>query len=138
MLIVLSFTLGAFLGQESAFDGSPEPQESGKQQNESDLLLSEVAMDGLFHQSELKLFKAKAVVELLKSHDIRAEFELHAGSSDTPSIEAALAQAVTLSRHLQREGVPANALAVYAVEAEQEKGAVMRLFKIRGKRAREQ
>ena len=143
MLIVLSFTIGAFLrggptAPPTAVPEKPVDEAASRPQRFVSEKLSDLTYDNLFldARSELDTDTAGAIADFLRNHDVTAEVELYAkpdGEEQTAGgpISLALARAVTLSHYFERADVPQQAIAVYAVEAQNDLQARVRLFRMR-------
>ena len=136
MLIVLAFTIGAFLRGEPAPQSPvpPGPQAETKK-IAAPRKLSEIAYQDLFKDTALNTEKLDALAEFLRNHDVRAEFELYASAGDESAaagaIGLALARTVALSEYFERAEVPTEAVAVYSIEAAADAQARVKLFDLR-------
>lgn len=137
MLIVLAFTIGAFLrgGPASSQPDTGEGPKNGQKAAAPVLQpLSEIVYQDLFDGGELNVDRIDAIAEFLQSHDVKVEFELFARPADDAApggaIALALARAVRLSAYLERAHVPAEAVSVYSIEAVSDTQARARLFRI--------
>jgi hypothetical protein len=133
MFIVLTFVIGSFVTDR--VQSEPETpriitaKESDMQTNKANparapvqaAAIGKMSYHDLFAHGESTLNPdvAGALLTFMRSHDLRARFEISAdpidGSGATAGLENAVARAVTLSQFFEGKGIPFGALDIIAL-----------------------
>ncbi len=128
VLIVLSFTIGAFLRGPAKLPEpvavAPQPLAAAMDADYTDLFEADSA--------ELNEEKVRALAEVLQNHDLQAEISIYPVREAEKPMELAVARAVALSIYLERQKVPPEALRIFAEGASGRGQARVRLYRVRG------
>jgi hypothetical protein len=114
IMIVLTFIVGSFARQKLEHSSALQTLHSGQNRRrviEEPRLSSELVYSDLVKDGQVNQETAGALAELLKNHDLRMEIELSVSAGG----QAAARSSSVLLRYLLEQGVPPEAVEVYAV-----------------------
>lgn len=132
LMILLTFLVGSFVAgskqKAGATTGNSSVESSNKSVNVQAVSIEKKAFEqrasttsfgvltfnDIFNSksAELNGEKLTGVVQVLKSHDVRAEFQIAVETGDSALLS--IARAVALSRYFEEAGIPVDAFSVIA------------------------